>query len=48
MGEGMKGGEVNCHAQLKHGRRLAMAGPDFNRFWVISPLDGQTDRRAIA
>ena len=19
--------EVNCHAQLKHGRRLAMAGP---------------------
>jgi len=22
-----KGWEVNCHAQLKQGRRLAMAGP---------------------
>jgi len=35
-GEGREGREieeeVNCHAQLKHGRRLAYGRPDFNRF----------------
>jgi len=37
------GREGNCHAQLKQGRRLAMAGLT-NHFRVIHRYDGLTDR----
>jgi len=47
MGERQEGrgreGEVNCHAQLKQCRRLAMAGLT-NHFRVIHRYGGQTDR----
>ena len=42
-------GEVN-REETSHGasRWWKLHDPDFNRFWLIHPCDGQTDGRAIA